>query len=109
MLTPYLVRILLMDYRTPTVDGFLARIASENVTPAGGTASAVVGAIGTSLCEMVCIHTVEHDKYASVASDMADIRDELRRKREHLFNLAERDATVVDELLSFFLSQVRAS
>jgi formiminotetrahydrofolate cyclodeaminase len=89
-----------MDYRTPTVNEFLARIASENVTPAGGTAAAVVGAIGTSLCEMVCIHTIEHDEYASVAADMADIRDELQRQREHLLDLAERDATVVDELFS---------
>jgi len=89
-----------MDYRTSTINEFLARIASENVTPAGGTAAAVVGAIGTSLCEMVCIHTVEHDEYASVAADMANIREELRRQREHLLDLAERDATVVDELFS---------
>lgn len=101
MRTPYCSnRILLMDYRTPTIDEFLARIASENVTPAGGTAAAVVGAIGTSLCEMVCIHTINHDEYASVAADMAEIRDELHRQQEHLLDLAEKDAVVVDELFS---------
>ena len=89
-----------MDYRTATIDEFLASIASENVSPAGGTAAAVAGAIGTSLCEMVCIHTTEHEEYASAAADMAEIRDELRRQREHLLDLATRDATVVDELFS---------
>jgi formiminotetrahydrofolate cyclodeaminase len=98
-----------MDYRTPTINEFLARIASENVTPAGGTAAAVVGAIGTSLCEMVCVHTVEHDEYASVAADMADIREELRRQREHLLDLAETDATVVDELFSTTAGEAKQS
>jgi formiminotetrahydrofolate cyclodeaminase len=98
-----------MDYRTPTINEFLARIASENVTPAGGTAAAVVGAIGTSLCEMVCVHTVEHDEYASVAADMVDIREELRRQREHLLDLAETDATVVDELFSTTADEAKQS
>lgn len=89
-----------MNSGTPTIDEFLARIASEHVSPAGGTAAAVVGAIGTSLCEMVCIHTVENDEYADVAADMADLRDELRRQREHLLDLALADATVVEELFS---------
>lgn len=98
-----------MDYRTPTINEFLARIASENVTPAGGTAAAVVGAIGTSLCEMVCVHTVEHNEYASVAADMADIREELRRQREHLLDFAETDATVVDELFSTTAGETKQS
>lgn len=89
-----------MDYRATTIDEFLARIASENVTPAGGTAAAVVGAIGASLCEMVCIHTVEKDEYINVAADVADVRDELWRQRDHLLELAEADAEVVDELFS---------
>lgn len=89
-----------MNARTLTIEEFLARIASENVTPAGGSAAAVAGAIGTSLCEMVCIHTAENDEYADVAADVADSRAELRRQREHLLDLAEADATVVDELFS---------
>lgn len=89
-----------MNYRTPTIDEFLTRIASETVAPAGGTAAAVVGAIGTSLCEMVCIHTLEKDEYANVAADMADTRDELQEQREHLLDLAEADADIVEELFS---------
>lgn len=89
-----------MNARTLQIDEFLARTASGNVSPAGGTAAAVVGAIGTSLCEMVCIHTAENDAYADVAADVADLRDDLRKQRAHLLDLAEADATVVDELFS---------
>jgi formiminotetrahydrofolate cyclodeaminase len=89
-----------MTYRTSTIDDFLARIASEQITPAGGTAAAVVAAIGASLCEMACIHTVEKDEYATVATDVADVRDELQRQRGQLLDLADADANVVDELFS---------
>jgi formiminotetrahydrofolate cyclodeaminase len=89
-----------MTYRTATMDAFLDGIAAETVAPAGGTATAVVGAIGTSLCEMVCIHTIEHDEYADVAETVSDLREELARQRDHLLNLADADATVVDELFS---------
>lgn len=83
-----------------TIEEFLLRIASENVSPAGGTATAVVGAIGASLCEMVCIHTVENDEYADVSTEMTAVRDELRRQRAQLLTLADADANVVDELFS---------
>jgi len=80
------------------IDRFLSEIASENVTPAGGTATAVVGAVGTSLCEMVCIHTVESD--AGAAAELAEVGEELRRERGHLLGLAEADASVVDDLFA---------
>ncbi|WP_144900770.1 cyclodeaminase/cyclohydrolase family protein [Halobellus captivus] len=37
---------------------FLDDVASERVTPAGGTVVAVSAAMGAALCEMACIHTV---------------------------------------------------
>jgi methenyltetrahydrofolate cyclohydrolase len=98
-----------MNYRTPTIAEFLDRIASENVTPAGGTAAAVVGATGASLCEMVCIHTVENDEYVDAAGDIVAVHDELRRQREHLLDLAEADATIVDELFSTTTGEMNQS
>lgn len=89
-----------MDSRTCLLDDFLDSIASGTVAPAGGTATAVVGATGASLCEMVCVHTLGNEEYADVAEAMAALRDDLHRQREHLLDLAEADATVVDELFS---------
>jgi formiminotetrahydrofolate cyclodeaminase len=68
------------------------------VAPAGGTAAAVVGAVGASLCEMVCTHTVNRDESVAAAADPIDHRDTLRRQRDHLLDLAETDAAVIDGL-----------
>ena len=88
-----------MTYGDRTIEAFLDGVASREVTPAGGTSAALVGAIGTALCEMVCLHTVGKDEYADVEAEMADARDELRAQRELLLDLADRDAEVVEELL----------
>lgn len=84
-----------MNSNRQAIDGFLSAIASENVTPAGGTATAVVGAVGASLCEMVCIHTVEA---ATGSTELTRMREDLQRQRDHLLDLAEADASVVDDL-----------
>lgn len=89
-----------MNYRTPTIEEFLTRIASETVTPAGGTAVAVVGAIGTSLLEMVCVHTLENEDAGAVTADIADVRAGLHDQRAHLLDLAAADADVVEELFA---------
>jgi hypothetical protein len=46
-----------MTYADDSIDDFLSAVASESVTPAGGTTAAVVGATGAALCEMVCLHS----------------------------------------------------
>jgi formiminotetrahydrofolate cyclodeaminase len=84
-----------MDYSDRTIDELLADVASERVAPAGGTVTAIVGALGASLCEMVCLHAagagVEDAK-------LEDARDELAAERARLLDLADADAAVVDEL-----------
>lgn len=89
-----------MTYRTLAIDEYLSQIASENVTPAGGTATAVVGAIGTSLCEMACIHTVEKPADEADHLEIAEILESLRKQRDHLLEFADRDAEVIDELFT---------
>jgi formiminotetrahydrofolate cyclodeaminase len=87
-----------MTYENQTIDEFLGNVASRRVTPAGGTAAAIVGAIGTSLCEMVCLHTIGKTEYADVEGEMTEILDDLTTRRELLLELADEDSTAVDEL-----------
>jgi len=87
-----------MDYPNRRLDGLLSEVASASVTPAGGTAGAVVGAIGTACCEMVCIHLETAD--AAVDADLAARREELVAQRARMLTLAEADAEVVDELFA---------
>ncbi|MFC6838137.1 cyclodeaminase/cyclohydrolase family protein [Halomarina ordinaria] len=88
-----------MGYDDRSIGGFLDLVASHRVTPAGGTGAAVGGAIGTALCEMVCLHTIGRDEYADVRDEMTALRTELETQREALLTLADRDAAVVDALL----------
>ncbi|WP_165875259.1 cyclodeaminase/cyclohydrolase family protein [Natrarchaeobius chitinivorans] len=88
-----------MSYETTTLDTFLSEIASQQVAPAGGSSAAVVGAIGTSLCEMTCIHTIGKDGYSDVESELRSTRSTLTTCRGQLLQLANLDATVVEELL----------
>ncbi len=86
------------SYRTQPIGEFLAGIASSRVTPAGGSGTAVAGAIGTSLCEMVCIHTVEKAGDEFVPPELVEAGETLETQRERLLTLADADADVVDAL-----------
>lgn len=86
-----------MPFGERTIDEFLSDVASSAVTPAGGTAAAVVGATGAALCEMVCVHTVAKDDHPAA---LADVRDDLHATRATLLDLADRDAEAVDALLA---------
>jgi formiminotetrahydrofolate cyclodeaminase len=88
-----------MTYESQTIDEFLGDVASRAVTPAGGTAAAVVGATGTALCEMVCLHTIGKEEYSDVEAEIAEIQDELGARRGLLLELADEDSNAVDELL----------
>lgn len=89
-----------MNYREQSVDGFLSAVASTAVTPAGGTVAAIAGAAGASLCEMVCIHTVEREASTEGAAGLDPVGDDLRRVRERLLTLADADAAAVETSLA---------
>jgi len=98
-----------VTYDDTPIGEFLDAIASERVTPAGGTAAAITGATGAALCEMVCVHTVDAADVRSDAGSEAtvgesdgesltELRTGLRRRRRKLLALGGKDATLVDEL-----------
>lgn len=89
-----------MNYGEQSIDGFLSGVASAQVTPAGGTAAAVVGATGASLCEMVCIHTIDRGADPDAAAELAPVRDDLRWYRRRLLTLSDADADAVAALLA---------
>jgi formiminotetrahydrofolate cyclodeaminase len=87
-----------MTYADRPIRGLLDGIASEQVTPAGGTAAALAAALGTALCEMACLHTLGVDGYADVRAEMIERREDLGTRRERLLALADRDAAAVEDL-----------
>lgn len=89
-----------MDVKAYPIAQFLSEIASENVSPAGGTAVAVAGAMGAALCEMTCIHTLTRNPAGADASEISTTRDQLAAQRETLLQLAGQDARVVETVFT---------
>lgn len=89
-----------MSCTEQSIGEFLAAVASDDVAPAGGTAVAVVGAIGASLCEMACIHSTGGTASAAEGTELADARALLETQRRTLMGLARADADVVESLFA---------
>jgi glutamate formiminotransferase/formiminotetrahydrofolate cyclodeaminase len=67
-------------------DDYLARLASADPTPGGGSAAALVAAMGAALVAMVNRITLGSPKLASVherAERLAELADELRERCAH--------------------------
>ncbi len=84
-----------MDHRSQQIETFLDDIASETLAPAGGTAGAVVAAVGASLCEMAAIHTLTNPDTDIDREAISNARSAFDTHRERLLDLADADARVV--------------
>lgn len=84
-----------MDKMTEkTCEQFLAELAGKSPVPGGGGASALVGAIGTALGNMVGSLTVGKKKYAAVEADMEGLNLRSEQLRRELEGLVTADAEV---------------
>ena len=81
------------------IDTYLSAVASTDVTPAAGSSIAVVGATGTALCEMACIHSLRGDA-ANDRTELSTFQADLEARRATLLALADSDSEVIDEWLS---------
>ena len=63
-----------MGFSTSTCTEFVEVLASKAPVPGGGGASALVGAVGTALGNMVGSLTVGKKKYADVEDEMYELK-----------------------------------
>ena len=63
-----------MGFSTSTCTEFVEVLASKAPVPGGGGASALVGAVGTALGNMVGSLTVGKKKYADVEEEMWELK-----------------------------------
>lgn len=71
-----------------TVRQYVEQLASGAPTPGGGSATALLGALGTALGEMAGNFTRNKEGWEMVATSL----EELQRRREALLDLTDRDA-----------------
>lgn len=75
-----------------TLEVFLDQLASGNATPGGGSAAALLGAIGASLVSMVCHLTLGKEKYKGASEEIHEILGRSEALREELTRLIQADA-----------------
>ena len=87
-----------MGFSTVPCNEFVEVLASKAPVPGGGGASALVGAIGTALGNMVGSLTVGKKKYADVEEEMYELKGKAEALQKELLHLIERDAEVFEPL-----------
>ncbi len=87
-----------MNFSKVPCDEFVSVLATKAPVPGGGGASALVGAIGTALGNMVGSLTVGKKKYADVEAEIKELQVKSDLLQEKLLHLIERDAEVFEPL-----------
>ena len=81
---------------------FLAALASKDPVPGGGGASALIGALGASLCSMVANLTSGKPKYAEYQADIEKILSLAAASSTRLLELIEEDAKGFEPLAAAY-------
>ena len=81
---------------------FLDELASSAPTPGGGSAAALVGAVGAALLAMVGNLTAGKKGYEAVDRSMRDLVAESDRLRSELVRLADEDVRVFGEVMAAY-------
>ena len=85
-----------------TIRGFLDELASSAPTPGGGSAAALIGAVGAALLAMVGNLTAGKKGYEAVDRSMRDLVAESDRLRGELVRLADEDVRVFGEVMAAY-------
>jgi formiminotetrahydrofolate cyclodeaminase len=75
-----------------SIGEFVSELSSSRPTPGGGGASALAGALGVSLGEMVANLTIGKPDYADGESALKQLKADAIRIRDELLNLIQKDA-----------------
>ena len=81
---------------------FLDELASGAPTPGGGSAAAIIGAMGAALVSMVCNVTIGKKGHEAVESEMKSVRDESEKLRLRLTALIAEDVAAFDALMAAY-------
>jgi formiminotetrahydrofolate cyclodeaminase len=81
---------------------FLDELASGAPTPGGGSAAAIMGAMGAALVSMVCNVTLGRKGHEAVESEMKAVRDESEKLRLRLTSMVAEDIAAFDGLMAAY-------
>ena len=84
------------------VDTFLDELASGAPTPGGGSAAAIMGAMGAALVSMVCNVTIGKKGLEPVEAEMKAVRDESEKLRLRLTAMVAEDVEAFNGLMAAY-------
>jgi len=84
------------------VTQFLNELASKSPTPGGGSAAAVMGAMGAALVSMVCNLTIGKKNYEAVQDEMKSVLAEAEQLRSQLADMVQADIAVFDQVMGAY-------
>ena len=85
-------------YVEGTVESYLNKLAGADPEPGGGSAAALVGALGAALVSMVTNLTLDKEKFAAVQDDVAELKKKSETLRAELEELVTLDALAYREV-----------
>jgi formiminotetrahydrofolate cyclodeaminase len=81
-----------MSFTQKSCESFVVELASKAAVPGGGGASALVGAVGCALGNMVGSLTVGKKKYADVEAEMFELMQKAEVVWRELLSLIQKNA-----------------
>lgn len=81
---------------------FLEELASKASTPGGGSAAAVMGAMGAALVSMVAHFTLGKKGYESVEREAADLLLRAEKLRQQLTEMVRADVDAFDQVMGAY-------
>lgn len=88
--------------KNDSVQKFLNELASQSSTPGGGSAAAVMGAMGAGLVSMVCNLTIGKKNYAEVEPEMREILGQAENLRGKLTGMINDDVQAFDQVMAAY-------
>lgn len=85
-----------------TIQVFLDELASKASTPGGGSAAAIIGAMGAALVSMVANLTVGKKNYEAVEGDIKNILARSEALRTQLTDMVKADVEVFNQVMGAY-------
>ena len=89
-------------FKEQQLQTFLDQLASKASTPGGGSAAAIMGAMGAALISMVANLTVGKKKYEDVDAEMQGFLEQSEALRTRLTGMIQADVDVFDRVMAAY-------
>ena len=89
-------------FKEQQLQTFLDQLASKASTPGGGSAAAIMGAMGAALISMVANLTVGKKKYEDVEVEMQGFLEQSEALRTQLTGMIQADVDVFDKVMAAY-------